>query len=198
MNFEEIFSELKRKEAKDCDSFICEGKDLVDTLEALKAKGYEMLIDLTAIDHGVEASPRFSTIYHLLSLGEKNYLRISVDCDAGEEPVVPSVVEVFPAAEWHEREAFDMFGIKFENHPDMRRILMWDEYEHFPLRKDFPLAGIESEYPEQDVVERTDLKVKAAPMAGGPFVADTAGPMSQTEPMAKDQSWTESKPKKEA
>jgi len=198
MNVEATIPNLERKPAKDCDSFKCEASNLVQAVRSLKDQGYQMLVDLTAIDHGVEASPRFSTIYHLLNLQSTEYLRITVDCESDEDPVVPSIVEVFAAANWHEREVYDMFGIRFENHPDLRRILMWDEYEYFPLRKEFPLAGIESEYPEADadVVEHTQAKIKAVPMAGGPFVSPQEGPMSSREPKAKDQSWTEKRPKR--
>ena len=76
---------------------------------------------------------------------------------------VPTVSDLWPTADWHERETFDMFGIKFAGHPDLRRILMWDGYPFFPLRKDFPLAGRPSEMPDVAFT-------KAAPLAGGPFV----------------------------
>jgi NADH-quinone oxidoreductase subunit C len=88
-----------------------------------------------------------------------------------------------------------MFGIRFDGHPDMRRILMWDEYPHFPLRKDFPLAGIETELPDDEVAAETKEKVRPAPMAGGPFVAPQESHMSQREPRARDESWNEKKPK---
>ena len=64
-------------------------------------------------------------------------------CPDNQSPSIPSVSSVFPAANWHERETFDMFGIKFSDHPNLKRILMWDDYPYFPLRKEFPLAGIE-------------------------------------------------------
>ena len=108
-----------------------------------------------------------------------------------------SVCSIWPAANWHEREVYDMFGIQFKNHPDMRRILMWDDYPYFPLRKEFPLAGIETELPPEDteVREATDAHVIAAPMMGGPFHATPGEPMSRAEPRAADQSWTEKNPK---
>jgi NADH-quinone oxidoreductase subunit C len=107
---------------------------------------------------------------------------------------VPSVSSLHPGANWHEREAFDMFGIVFEGHPDPRRILMWDSYPYHPLRKDFPLAGIEVPFPAADVAEVTGQKVEPAPMMGGPFVSH-GGKLSEGEPSALDQSWTEEKPK---
>jgi NADH-quinone oxidoreductase subunit C len=120
-------------------------------------------------------------------------VRVATPCTGtAAEPVAPSVVSLWPGANWHEREAYDMFGIKFEGHPDLRRILMWDEYPYHPLRKEFPLAGIEAPLPGADVQEETGAKLIPAPMAGGPFVA-SAGEMNLTEaePRAKDQSWTE-------
>ena len=102
------------------------------------------------------------------------------------------MVSLWPGANWHEREAYDMFGITFEGHPDLRRILMWDGYPYHPLRKEFPLAGIETALPDSEIAEETKAKVIAAPMMGGPFVA-SAGEMNLTdaEPRAKDESWSE-------
>ena len=84
-----------------------------------------------------------------------------------------------------------MFGIKFEGHPDLRRILMWDEYPYFPLRKEFPLAGIDTPLPAADAAEVTEASVEPAPMMGGPFVSSGDGVMSSSEPRALDESWTE-------
>jgi NADH-quinone oxidoreductase subunit C len=191
------FPDLKPLASQDCPTYACAAKDLLPLMTYLRNQaGYPMLVDLTAIDHGLEASPRFSGVYHLLQMDDCSYLRIHVPCQEAEgEPVLPSIQAVYPAANWHEREAYDMFGIRYLDHPDLRRILMWDEYPYFPLRKDFPLAGIEVPYPEADVVERTDLSVKPAPMAGGPFVSSGEGPMSEKEPRGRDQSWREYTPK---
>lgn len=193
MKLSETFKSLVRTDATDCESYLCPAQELVEVLTYLRdEQGYCMLVDLTAVDNGIDASPRFKGIYHVVSMEKCEYLRLTVDCEGDDEtPTLPSVVGVYSAANWHERETYDMFGIRYVDHPDLKRILMWDGYPHFPLRKEFPLAGIEEEYPAEDVVDHTGLKVKPAPMAGGPFVAAPEGPMSEKEPRGKDQSWTE-------
>ena len=161
-------------------------------------QGFDLLTDVTAIDWALGASPRFTVVYHLFSTTRHDYLRIAAACPNDDAPAVPSVVNVWPAANWHERETYDMFGIKFEGHPDLRRILMWDGYPHFPLRKEFPLAGVETVLPAPDVVAETGAKAIAAPMAGGPFVASSGGMnLGADEPRAKDESWNEKRPKPE-
>jgi len=159
------------------------------------AHGFDLLVDLTAIDHGAEAAPRFTVVWHLLSTTGLTYFRLAADCADNAAPVMASAVPLWPGADWHERETFDMFGIRFDGHPDLRRILMWDGYPHYPLRKDFPLAGIEGELHDSEVATATKTKVIAAPMAGGPFVA-SPGEMNLTdaEPRAKDESWNEAHP----
>lgn len=161
------------------------------------AHGFDMLMDVTAIDWAAGATPRFTVVYHLYSTTAHTYMRVASDCTGDDEhPVAPSVTGLWPAADWHEREAYDMFGITFEGHPDLRRILMWEGYPYHPLRKEFPLAGIETELPDPDIAAETRAKVKAAPMAGGPFVA-ASGKMnlSEAEPHAKDESWNERREK---
>jgi len=153
--------------------------------------GFDILIDLTAIDHGEDHENRFSTVIHLYSLVHRGYMRVHSVCADNDNPVMPSAADIYPAANWHEREAYDMFGIKFTDHPNLKRILMWDDYPYFPLRKEFPLAGIDTPLPAADVAEVTDATVEPAPMMGGPFVSSGSGPMSDSEPRAKDESWTE-------
>ena len=165
--------------------------ELHDTLE------YDLLLDVTAVDWD-SATPRFTGIYHFFSTTRHGYLRIAVDCPDDANPTLPSLAALYPAANWHERETFDLMGIHYEGHPDLRRILMWDTYPYHPLRKEFPLAGIEVPLPADDVAEATQAKVISAPMMGGPFVSSGDGPMSQTEPRARDESWTEQKEKPQA
>jgi len=158
-------------------------------------KGFDLLMDVTAIDFGEDASPRFTGIYHFASSSNHQYLRLAADCMDDVEPELPSLARIYPAADWHERETFDMLGIRYKGHPDMRRILMWDDYPYHPLRKEFPLAGIETELPAADVAEASGANVIPAPMMGGPFHAPQTGVMSKREPRAADQSWNEAKPK---
>jgi NADH-quinone oxidoreductase subunit C len=100
---------------------------------------FVFLSDLTAVD-GFPLEPRFELNYHLLSLARRERLRLKVRV-AGSDPVVDSVTPVWPTANWHEREVFDLFGVRFEGHPDLRRILMPENWEGHPLRKDYPVEG---------------------------------------------------------
>lgn len=106
---------------------------------------FDMLIDLTAVDR-YNAEHRFEVVYHLYSLKHRRYLALKTTTD-GDRAEVPSVTGVWPSANWHERETYDMFGIKFTGHPDLRRLYMPEEFEYHPLRKDFPLMGIPDSLP---------------------------------------------------
>lgn len=137
-------------------------------LFAKKELGFDYLVDITSIDNYGE-EPRWTIVYHLYGIGHRSYLRLSLR--VGEEKSeLPTVTTVWRTADWHEREIYDMMGIRFRGHPDLRRIIMWEGYPFFPLRKDFPLAGKPSEMPQVAFS-------KAAPLEGGPFV---------TAPGAKD------------
>jgi NADH-quinone oxidoreductase subunit C len=122
---------------------------------------FDYLIDITSIDNSSEES-QFEIVYELysMSLGAHLRLKLRVSEDAG---TVDTVSDIWPTANWHEREIYDMMGIKFDGHPDLRRILMWDGYPFFPLRKEFPLEGLPSEVPDVAFT-------KATPLEGGPFV----------------------------
>ncbi|MEZ5856180.1 MAG: NADH-quinone oxidoreductase subunit C [Hyphomicrobiaceae bacterium] len=99
---------------------------------------FEVLLDITAVDWPARAN-RFDVVYHLLSMRTNRRLRIKLE--ANETDPVPSVISVFPTANWLERETYDMYGVLFSGHPDLRRILTDYGFEGYPLRKDFPLTG---------------------------------------------------------
>lgn len=101
---------------------------------------FNLLSDLTGVDRGIEEDPRFEVVYHLTSLPKRTRLRLKVRVSE-EDCHVPTVVEVWPTANWHERETFDLMGIRFDGHPDLRKILTPEDLEGHPLRKDFPLRG---------------------------------------------------------
>ncbi len=105
---------------------------------------YQMLIDLCGVDFFPE-SPRFEVVYLLYSM--KNQQRLRLKIKIGENESVSSVESIWKAADWLEREVYDLFGITFDNHPDLRRILLWDGYEGHPLRKDFPVEGPDFDKP---------------------------------------------------
>jgi NADH-quinone oxidoreductase subunit C len=100
---------------------------------------FTFLSDITTVDR-FPLEPRFEVNYHLLSIERRMRLRLKVRL-AGGDPVIPSLTAVWPTANWHERENFDLFGIRFEGHPDLTRILMPDDWEGYPLRKDYPVEG---------------------------------------------------------
>jgi NADH-quinone oxidoreductase subunit C len=104
-----------------------------------RALQFTFLSDITAVDK-FPLEPRFELNYHLLSLDYRKRIRVKVRIP-GDDPQVQSVTPIWPAANWHEREAFDLMGIRFEGHPDLTRILMPDDWEGYPLRKDYPVEG---------------------------------------------------------
>jgi NADH-quinone oxidoreductase subunit C len=113
---------------------------ICEFLKADPALAFDMLIDLLGVDM-YRPEGRFEVVYNLYSIANKTYLRLKVSVEE-DDPVVPTLTGVWPAANWHERETYDMFGIKFAGHPDLRRFYMPEEFEYYPLRKDFPLMGI--------------------------------------------------------
>lgn len=106
---------------------------------------FDSLRDVCGADYA-RPSERFEVVYNLYSIRHRKRLRLKVRVDE-DDCRVPSVTAVWPAADWHERETFDMYGIRFDGHPDLRRIYMPPEFEHHPLRKDFPLMGIPGSLP---------------------------------------------------
>ena len=129
----------------DCPLIVVQRESIVEVCHVLKSQfGFEQLIDLCGVDMSEypdypEDKPQFEVVYHLLSI--KNNARIRVKTRANMREMVDSVTEVWSSANWFEREAFDMYGIIFNHHPDLRRILTDYGFEGFPLRKDFPLVG---------------------------------------------------------
>lgn len=128
--------------------------------------GFDYLVDISSVDNYGD-DPRFTVVYELYGYGHRSHLRLKMDVSE-EKSELPTVTGVWRTANWHEREIYDMMGIRFRGHPDLRRILMWEGYPYFPLRKDFPLSGKPSEVPDVAFT-------KPAPLEGGPFVTIAGG-----------------------
>jgi NADH-quinone oxidoreductase subunit C len=133
---------------------------------AKKELGFDYLVDISSVDH-YGSDPRFTVVYELYGYGHRRHLRLKTDVSE-EKAELPTATSVWKTADWHEREIYDMMGIRFRGHPDLRRILMWDGYPYFPLRKDFPLSGKPSEIPDVAFT-------RPAPLEGGPFVTIAGG-----------------------
>lgn len=137
--------------------------------------GYEMILDISSVDHFGE-DPRFEMVYEIATLDDSKHLRIKAK--VAEDEKVQSATDLWLGADWHEREVWDMMGIPFSGHPNLKRILMWEGYPFFPLRKDFPLAGRPTDMPD---VAFTGV----APLEGGPFVTSAGGEdVARREPRA--------------
>ena len=138
---------------------------------------FDYLLDISSVDNA-DIDPRFEIVYELYSMTLSVHLRIK--CTAPEDdPTVDTVSDIWPTANWHEREVYDMMGIRFNNHPDLRRILMWEGYPYFPLRKEFPLQGLPSNMPDVAFTA-------AAPLEGGPFVTrPSTATVKDREPRAR-------------
>jgi len=140
-----------------------------------KHLAYDFLVDVASLDH-LGQDPRFEMVYELATIDDSKHLRVRARVSEDDE--VPSVVDLWATANWHEREVYDMMGIRFKNHPNLKRILMWEGYPFHPLRKEFPLAGKPSEMPD---VAFTGV----APLEGGPFVTTPGTNRVTGEPRAK-------------
>jgi len=141
---------------------VAEAERIAEVCAFVKSElGFDYLIDISTLDHYGE-DPRFTVVYELSGIEHRQHLRLKTQVTE-EKGEVPSVTSVWSTADWHEREAYDMMGVKFAGHPNLQRILMWEGYPHFPLRKDFPLEGKPTEVPEI-------AKTGVAPLEGGPFV----------------------------
>ncbi len=137
---------LQRADFRDQVWLIVPAERIVEVCRALREEfGFERLSALTAVDYWPEQDPRFHVVYTLHSLKHNIRLGLRVPVP-GMAPVVPTIEGVYPSANWHEREVWDMFGIRFEGHSDMRRILMPADWEGHPLRKDYPLGYEEVQF----------------------------------------------------
>ena len=126
------------------ETLILDRASLPHSMEVLREEfGFDCLVDLCGVDMGVGESPRFYVVYHLRNMETRAQLRIKVGLEDGES--VPSVCRVWPGANWMEREAYDMFGIKFEGHPNLTRLYLTDDFPGHPLRKDYPTEGYDFE-----------------------------------------------------
>lgn len=128
--------------------------------------GFDYLIDISSVDNYGQ-DPRWTVVYELYGLAHRCHLRLKTHVSE-EKSELPTVTAVWRTANWHEREIYDMMGLRFRGHPDLRRILMWEGYPYFPLRKDFPLAGKPTDLPETAFT-------RPAPLEGGPFVTMAGG-----------------------
>ena len=143
-------------------TFVLLSGDLREVAKFCKDElSFDYLLDITSVDNFGE-EPRFEIVYELYSMTLAIHLRLKLRVSE-ETPEVATVSDIWPTANWHEREIYDMMGLRFTDHPDLRRILMWEGYPYFPLRKEFPLEGLPSDMP--DVAFSS-----AAPLEGGPFV----------------------------
>ena len=134
---------------------------------AKEACGFDMLLCISAVDHMPE-SPRFEVCYTITQAETGAVLLVRCTAEDDSAPVVPSLVELWRSANWLEREQYDLMGIRFEGHPDLRRIMMWEEYPYHPLRKDFPVAGVPLENGGGVFTEK-------APADGAPFTTTPGG-----------------------
>ena len=133
---------------------------------AKRELGFDYLVDISSVDN-YGNDPRWTVVYELYGLAQHVHLRLKTDVSE-EKSELPTVTGVWRTADWHEREIYDMMGVRFRGHPDLRRILMWEGYPYFPLRKDFPLAGKPTDLPDIAFT-------KQAPLEGGPFVTVAGG-----------------------
>jgi NADH-quinone oxidoreductase subunit C len=145
---------------------IADAEKIAEVCHFAKSIGFDYLVDICSLDNYGD-DPRWTVVYHLRAIGNGIEIRLKTDVPE-EKSELPSVVGVWRTANWHEREIYDLMGIRFNGHPDLRRILMWEGYPYHPLRKDFPLAGKPTDLPGVAFT-------KVTPMEGGPFVTSPTG-----------------------
>ncbi len=159
-------------------TFVIGARDIREVAKFCKEElSFDYLLDISSVDNFGE-EPRFEVVYELYSMTLAVHLRLKVRVSE-DSPAVETVSDIWPTANWHEREIWDMMGLRFNGHPDLRRILMWEGYPYFPLRKDFPLEGLPSDMPDVAFTS-------AAPMEGGPFVTQpSTATAKDREPRAR-------------
>jgi NADH-quinone oxidoreductase subunit C len=172
------FAILGKKEFRGETALTVKREEILEICRFCKESlGFDYLLDITSVDNFGD-EPRFEVVYELSSIATNEHLRLKLTVSE-DEPFVDTVSGIWPTANWHEREIYDMMGISFTGHPDLRRILMWEGYPYYPLRKDFPLGGKASEVPEVAFT-------KPAPLEGGPFVTvPTTATTKDREPRAR-------------
>ncbi|MGH2395906.1 MAG: NADH-quinone oxidoreductase subunit C [bacterium] len=129
---------LEQTRFRDEPTLVLSTEGLLAALQAARAAGFSLLTDLTAVDR-YPVTPRFEVVYHLTAPDARSRIRLKARIEA-TAAAVPSATLVWAGANWLEREVFDLYGIRFDGHPDLKRILMPDDWEGYPLRKDFPLT----------------------------------------------------------
>ena len=141
-----VFSRMERPGAPVQDVAQLDASDLVEFAAAAREVGFDFFVDLCAVDF-LRRDPRFEVVVTVLSMAPPQRLRIKVPVPAAH-PVVPSITGVYPGANFYERETYDLFGIEFEGHPDLTRILMPDDWEGHPLRKDYGVGSVPVQFKE--------------------------------------------------
>ena len=175
--FGDLISELAEFRGE-CTVTVAEAERIAEVCAFAKRElGFDYLVDVSSVDNSDKSqalaqrcqaeTPRWTVVYELCGFAHHCQLRLKTSVSE-EKSELPTVTGVWRAADWHEREIYDMMGIRFRGHPDLRRILMWEGYPYFPLRKDFPLAGQPSELPDIAFTQ-------TAPLEGGPFVTAPGG-----------------------
>ena len=158
-------------------TFVIPLAELREVAKFCRDGSFDYLLDITSVDNFGE-DPRFEIVYELYSMALGAHLRLKLRVSE-EQGEVATVSDIWPTANWHEREVYDMMGIRFAGHPDLRRILMWEGYPYFPLRKEFPLEGLPSNMPDVAFSE-------SAPLEGGPFVTSpSTATTKDREPRAR-------------
>lgn len=158
-----------------------EPSQLRGRLEQLKKDGYSILLDVAGVDY-LTRQPRFDVVYHLLQISPemtnvasvRTPSRVRVLCGLDEGVSLPTATDLWPSADWAEREVYDLYGIAFDGHPDLRRIQMPVDWEGHPLRKDYPLRG-----PALEKTPRPDFALKSNLLAGTPASGKTAAALAK-------------------